>query len=137
MGRLTDPMRDAALTHAVNKAFSKPGPYRTELNPDEESAFRAWVEENKGGPPSIGNFDPEDDKADYDLRGFWKGAVSGDKRAVVADNGHIPDVWKTPYHHTFSNESVYATPDAPRWKGSQLVNKKGEVVYDEAKVSER
>jgi hypothetical protein len=31
----------------------------------------------------------------------------------------------------FSNESVYATPDAPRWAGSRLFDRYGRLIADE------
>lgn len=34
-------------------------------------------------------------------------------------------------HKTFSNESKYATPDAPHWEGDRLIDKNGRVVADE------
>lgn len=69
----------------------------------------------------------DEPNADYDMRGFWK---AGGKRAA---NGHFPDTYKTPYHKSFSNESRYATKDAPHWEGDRLVDKNGRVIVDESK----
>jgi hypothetical protein len=102
--------------------------YRTNLSPPEERGFQSWVKENRV---------PYQDSptADYDMRGFYKAKQSGDPIAAQAPNGHYPDKWKTPYHKTFSNESMYATPDAPHWEGSRLVGKDGRVVADESEDS--
>ena len=75
------------------------------------------------------------------MRGFWKAAQQGNpiaQTAVSPFDGrvHFPDVWKTPYHQSFSNESMYATPNAPHWVGDDengyaLVDKLGSIVRDE------
>lgn len=107
---------------------AKPGPYRTPLTMREEMEFQMWLRQNsipyQDGP-----------QADYDMRGYWKAMKSGDPRARTAINAadkqiHFPDVWKTPYHKSFSNESMYATQNAPRWTGDDqsgwsLVDKLG------------
>ncbi len=116
-----------------NKGYAKPGPYQTDLNPGEEQKFRNWLKANPGLPP----FDPTDQSSDYDMRGFYKALKKGDPRAKGGIDPydkklHLPDVWKTPYHRTFSRESVYATDDAPHWEGDRyLVNKDGKVVWDD------
>ena len=75
----------------------------------------------------------ESPTSDYDMRGFFKAWMQGDPRATWQGPGsHFPDVWKTPFHQTFSNESMYATPDAPRWVGNRLVTKEGSLIRDES-----
>ena len=80
------------------------------------------------------------------MRGFWKAMQAGDPRAVQAQQTeavgqglHFPDAWKTPYHESFSAQSVYATPDAPQWydlagkpsaDGPLLKDKGGVVLFD-------
>lgn len=86
-------------------------------------------------------FDPSP-KADYDMRGFWLAKKMGDPSAQTAVNAadnqmHFPDTWKTPYHRTFSNESKYAQPGAPRWVGDRLVGENGTVLADETPGAER
>ena len=44
---------------------------------------------------------------------------------------HGSDRWKTPYNGSFSNESIYATADAPRWVGDRLKTADGRLVADE------
>ena len=111
-----------------NQAWAKPGPYITKLSPDDERQFQQWVIDNKIP------FDPSDE-ADYDMRGYWQEQQgTGDQRQVNPNDGqpHFPDTYKTPYHESFSNESRYATPSAPRWNNlDQLVLPNGTVVFDE------
>lgn len=116
-----------------NSAYALPPKsdgYQTKLAPGEEREFLDWVKQNKVP------FDPSPE-ADYDMRGFWKGAKSGDPRASTSPNPndnqmHYDDYWKTPYHESFSNESQWATPDAPEWNDlDQLIDKNGNVVFDE------
>lgn len=90
--------------------------YDTKLTAAEESQFQAWKAKNA----------PNDSGADYDLRGAFKAGVT-----PAASNGHWPDTFKKPNHPTFSNQSNYATPDAPHWEGQKLVDKSGKVVADE------
>lgn len=104
--------------------------YLTKLPADEEKAFQQWVKDNNVP------FDPSP-TADYDMRGFYKAMKAGDPRAstgINANDGklHFGDYWKTPYHHSFSSESQWATDGAPRWnEKDQLVTPDGKVVFDE------
>jgi len=104
--------------------------YSTLLGPAEEWQFNEWVRRNNIP------FDSSS-KSDYDMRGFWKAAQRKDPRAHSALNSadgfiHYPDTWKTPFHKTFSNESIYASPNAPRWVGDKLINSNGRVIADES-----
>lgn len=103
--------------------------FNTELAPDEEKRFQAWVSFNKV---------PWKDSpiADYDMRGFWKGLQTGDSDAKTGVSPfdqrlHFPDKWKTPFHDTFSNESIYAGPGAPKWVGDRLIDRNGRILADE------
>jgi hypothetical protein len=103
--------------------------YQTNLSLDDEQRFQAWVKA-KNVPWR------DEPAADYDMRGFWKALTSGDPRARQAQSQfdgrmHFPDTWKTPYHKTLSNESMYAAPGAPHWVGDRLVDKNGRIVADE------
>jgi hypothetical protein len=113
----------------INLQYARPGPYITQLSEAPEQAFQQWVKKNNVP------FDSST-KADYDMRGFWVALMSGDPRATTAtsqDDGqiHYPDTWKTPYHKTFSNESIYATHAAPKWVGYKLIDYYGRVIADE------
>jgi len=104
-----------------------PGPYVTQLPPPKEAAFEQWVKTNKipfdlSAPTST---------QDYDMRGFWQSMTNGDPLAKRGANLHFPDTYKTPYHRSFSNESQYALPIAPHWQGNKLIDKNGQVVFDE------
>lgn len=108
---------------------AKNGPYKTGLTMPEEMEFQGWVKKNRV---------PFDDSptSDYDMRGYWKAQKSGSpaaQTAVSAFDGqqHFPDTWKTPYHKSFSKESIYATPNAPGWQGDQLKDKIGTTLVDE------
>lgn len=115
-----------------NKGFAKPGPYITKLAPKGEAEFQAWAQANhmRADPP-------DDEKSDYDMRGFWLAQTQGDPDAVAQidhnDNKmHEPDQWKTPYDLTFSRQSRYATDGAPDWNAEdQLVTPDGSIVYDD------
>ena len=113
--------------HGGKSQYAKPGPYVTTLNPQQEQQFQSWVKSTRAPWQDV-------PFADYDMRGFWLAAQRGDPLAKRAEsNHHYPDKWKTPYHKSFSNESQYATPDAPHWEGNVLKDKNGNVVVDESK----
>lgn len=121
-------------TFLRNSQWVQPGnhTYNTPLSAANETAFRSWLSDNNVpfNPNATG---PQD----YDMRGFWQALQSGDPKAVSAvdpnDNQlHYPDYWKTPYHQTFSNESQWATPNAPRWNNEdQLIDQNGNVLFDD------
>ena len=119
----------------ANQKYLKEGAsnFNTILAPEQESAFRTWVKENKVpfNPDTVG-------PTDYDMRGFWSALQRGDARATTGINPndkklHFSDYWKTPYHKSFSNESQWANPaKAPKWnEKDQLVLPDGTVVFDE------
>lgn len=113
---------------------AKPGPYITQLSPGDESQFQQWAADPNNNSKEYITPNP---KADYDARGFWKAMNSGDqnaRRAMSDADGkmHAPDTWKTPYHRSFSNESKYALPNAPKWNSrDQLIDGNGKVVWDD------
>jgi hypothetical protein len=118
---------------ARNRPYVRPGAtqFTTQLPPQAEQAFRQWVQQNRVP------FNPAVPTSDYDMRGFWSALQAGDPRARSAIDPndsrlHYPDYWKTPYHQTFSAESQWATPDAPRWNDKdQLVDKAGNIIFDD------
>ena len=63
--------------------------------------------------------------------------LDGDPQATFnKETKHFTDKWKTPFHKSFSKESIYADPEkAPEWqqegKNSYLVSPAGEVLYRE------
>jgi hypothetical protein len=113
----------------VNRKHMRP--WNTPLSQLDEFAFRDWLKRNNVP------FDPETTVSDYDMRGFWQALQAGDTRARSAVDRndrmvHYPDYWKTPYHETFSAESQWALPTAPRWNAQdQLIASPGRVLFDD------
>ncbi len=81
-------------------------------------------------------------RADYDYRGYWQAYKNNDPITKQAMNPndqslHYVDKWKTPYHESFSNESMYANPlTAPRWQGipesyKTVDPRTGQPIFDE------
>lgn len=110
----------ASISTNFLSGTAKPGPYVTKLPILEELSFMKWAKDNRV---------PLTD--DYDMRGYWKALSANDPRALQAGNGHYPDIWKTPLHKSFSNESIYATKNAPHWYGDTLRDKLGSLLVDE------
>jgi len=115
-----------------NMAYANPD-WQTQLaklSPEQEAEFLKWVQLNNVP------FDPAQQNADYDMRGFYQALMSGDPNAQSAINPitqslHYPDYWKTPYHESFSSESQWATEGAPSWKEDKLVSPSGEVIFQD------
>jgi hypothetical protein len=112
-----------ATATAPTSQYAKPGSYTTQLSPSDELQFRNWVKSNN--IPWV-----DEPQSDYDMRGFYKDMVGGGAKRSTT-NLHFPDTYKTPYHKSFSNESKYATADAPHWEENNLVDKTGKVVFSE------
>lgn len=70
--------------------------YDTPLTPEEQQAYSAWAQ--------AGGRDPEKEKYDYDLQGYFKSGGS-------LGEGHLPDTYKKPNHPTFSQDSQYHGKD--------------------------
>lgn len=108
-----------------------PANYNTPLSTADEHGFRNWLGANRVP------FNPDAKSTDYDMRGFYQALIGNNPTAQTAINSndnrlHFPDAFKTPLHQSFSNESRYATPNAPQWiSDSQLGYPNGRVVYDE------
>jgi cell wall-associated NlpC family hydrolase len=110
--------------YSHNKSLAKPGPYQTQLAPEEERQFRHWVAAHSVP------FNPEAKHTDYDMRGFWK-ATSG---KGWKKGEHFPDTFKTPLDTTFSAQSRYANKRNHQvWRGNKLVDSRtGKVIFDES-----
>ncbi len=113
-------------------------PYRTPLTPEQEAEFQRYVQiaGRRDVSPQDKQAEANFPDSDYDVRGAWLAAKKGLDAGGNWDQGQDPltapsgdgtihgsDVFKTPYHNTFSNESKYAAPrqSAPAWsQNSQL-----------------
>ena len=132
-----DPGGNWQANYVQNLPYVKHGyqDYNTQLTPQQEQQFEQWVGQNKVP------FDPSTGVSDYDMRGFWLAMndPNNPNHATAASaidpndkQIHYPDFWKTPLHQTFSNESQWATSNAPQWNDKdQLVDQNGNVVYDD------
>lgn len=118
---------------------ARPGPWITPLNPQQEQEFRAWLKAPGSEADPRRYFNPDDLKADYDMRGFWLALQRGDPEARTGIDPndqrlHMTDRFKTPYHKTFSADSMYSLPGAPRWLGDRLIDSQsGRVLFDDRK----
>lgn len=132
---MPDPQNDPNSSDPIlsrNQAWAIPGSYTTALSPSQESDFQSWAKAN----PDLTKEELSSPTPDYDVRGRWLAEQQGDPDAKLVRSDfdgklHANDKWKTPYHRTFSAESIYATKDAPTWQGNKLVDKNGNVVADE------
>lgn len=73
--------------------------YNTVLNPVEQVVFDDWAARNNRAG----------DKYDYDIQGAFRDLMSG--QMTESQNKHLGDKYKKPNHPTFSNQSIYSTPE--------------------------
>jgi hypothetical protein len=95
----------------INKAYNN----AEALN---DKGFQNWYEKNtlegKNGSPYT-------DSQNYDYYSFYKNKGEGNIKE------HFPDTYKRPSHPTFSNESIYSTPENPggSWEGEKYTPDNG------------
>jgi N12 class adenine-specific DNA methylase len=118
-------MLPAAKPTGVIRNIARPGPHVTLLPQNEELEFRKWVATNRVP------FDPGP-QSDYDMRGYWKALRARDQRVAGSDPLNPPAEFQTPYHPEFSNKSIFAGADAPKWMQDKLVDSFGRVIKDKA-----
>lgn len=95
--------------------------YDTQLSPDEEFAYRAWMLSIGHTPQAGFAVDDNFTGQNYDYRGYFKkyGPVK------LGEQDHLTDEFKLPTHPSFSNESIYGQPGMPgaplagSWQGEQ------------------
>jgi hypothetical protein len=83
-----------------------------------DKGFQEWYKNNTW---EAREGKPYSDKLFYDFYSFYK---SGDyKNPEFSMYKHFPDTYKRPTHPTFSNESIYSTPENPggSWKGEVFI----------------
>lgn len=124
----TSPMALRLLTNIKrNSQWAKPDWVQslTKLSPEKEMQYRQWIKQS--GVPET---------KDYDMRGWYDAYTDPNHpdhgkttMSMNASDGlpHYDDHWKTPYHHSFSNESKYATHDAPSWNHAEVASGKTNV----------
>jgi N12 class adenine-specific DNA methylase len=118
-------MLPAAKPTGVIRNIARPGPHVTLLPQNEELEFRKWVATNRVP------FDPGP-QSDYDMRGYWKALRARDQRVAGSDPLNPPAKFQTPYHPEFSNKSIFAGADAPKWMQDKLVDSFGRFIKDKA-----
>lgn len=91
-------------------------PQTTQLSPDDERAFRAWMSAIGHTPQAGYNVGTDFSGKDYDYRGFFQKYG----HTALESGQHLTDEFKLPNHPTFSDESVYfnekTKPFAGFWK---------------------
>ena len=109
-------MRYGSMTDNEEQVAERPwfqtGEFDTKLDPEKEKEFRSWAV--KRGI--------DRDLEDYDLRGAWMAKAVPEPRPD-GKKPHGTDLYKKPWHPTFSSESIYAAkvPGAGRWEQGRFV----------------
>ena len=99
--------------------FKNGGPIlHSNENAQNDELFQKWYRKNTlEGQDNI----PYSDRLTYDYYSFYKNTGGRPAKGNPAD--HFPDTYKKPNHPTFSNESLYSTPEKPggKWDGEQYI----------------
>lgn len=87
--------------------------------------FQNWYDANTAEAKEGRKFN--DPKSVYDFYSYWKNTP---KAKLSNPDAHFPDTYKYPNHPTFSNESIYSTPENPggSWSGENY-NPNGKFVH--------
>jgi hypothetical protein len=97
-------------------------PYQTNLPAADTFGFANWAERNRV-PVDLSP------QSDYDMTGYYRDMLANQSAqpsiSALDNRPHFTDKFKTPYHQTFSKESIYAGDDAPHWEGNALRNDAG------------
>lgn len=118
-----------ASTPNANIYGQQGGTVKKAYNPNLENSrdFQEWYRKNTvEGRNNI----PYSNQLDYDYLSFYM-----NKEYQNYTGGHFPDTYKRPIHETFSNESIYSTPENPGgyWKG-ETYYKNGKFTYQSGGV---
>lgn len=95
--------------------------YNNDLAKDDVKFIKWYNKNTLEGKNNI----PYTESLDYDYYSYFK---NNEKNGSVKK--HFPDTYKRPNHQTFSNESIYSTPENPggKWEGNKY-NPNGEFLY--------
>lgn len=115
-----------------NRGFAVPPPhaggYTTPLNDLQLGMFLRWPQRERV-PYDPWAYQPVQD---YDMPGEYLRMLRGGVQRNPF-GGRFTDLGKTPYHESFSGESLYALPGpiTPRWQGDALIGPDGSVFFKE------
>jgi len=117
-------LEDKNAMVAMGTGLAKGGTVKKAYNNDlasDDAEFQKWYE---GNTLEGQNNKPYNDKQTYDYYSFYKNGEH--KNPEYGIDNHFPDTYKRPSHPTFSNESIYSTPEKPggSWNGEKY-NPKG------------
>lgn len=133
-GAVSDPingekwLENYNYTKSLNHKFDDGGQVKKAFNPTlskQDLGFQDWYIKNTlEGQNNI----PYDDKLTYDYYSFYRNNENQNPNYNISN--HFPDTYKRPSHPTFSNESIYSTPEKPggQWNG-ETFNSKGKFQY--------
>jgi len=91
--------------------------YDTELTPEELIGYNTFAQKYAKSK----NFKIENLTRDYDLQGYYKKHKGVDLPEIITPELHLNDEFKKPNHITFSNGSIYSTPEhtGGQWKNEK------------------
>ncbi len=105
--------------------FQMGGELKKVYNPElgiKDKEFLDWYNKNTLEGKNNISYKQQYNNGDYDFYSYYK---NGDYKNY--QGGHFPDTYKKPNHQTFSNESVYSTPENPGgyWENNEIYHKDG------------
>jgi hypothetical protein len=132
---LKHPDQAQLLAQAIKAGQPTPA-YDTQLTPEKEAVYQAWLQQNGMTADNGWAMTPQGAGTDYNMRGFF------DKYGAVdhKTGQHFTDEFKLPNHESFSDQSNYAVGPAGAHAGSwddadQYVRPKGDPAAMPASMS--
>lgn len=98
---------------AVQNGVTDLSQIRDTYNTYSEGGYLDWIDKVKAWKPGIDK-DIDSDNPSYDYKGFYMEDPQRAWNMIKGDpESHFVDTYKRPNHPTFSDESIYSTPDTP------------------------
>lgn len=115
---------------AVQNGITDLSQIRSTYNSYADGGYLDWLSKVKEWKPGIEN-DIDSDNPSYDYKGFYMEDPQRAWDMIKGDpKSHFVDTYKRPNHPTFSDESIYSTPDTPGGHWYENYGGSGRWVYE-------
>lgn len=114
----------------VSSGLTKLDDIHKVYNTYAEGGYLDWIDKVKQWKPGIDK-DIDSEEPTYDYEGFFMEDPERAWKMIKGDpNTHFIDKYKRPNHPTFSDESIYSTPETPGGHWHENYGGSGRWVYE-------
>lgn len=122
--------RAAYIRAGVNSGLTNLNDIRRAYHTYAKGGYLDWIDKVKEWRPGISE-DIDAEEPTYDYEGFFMEDPDRAWRMLNGDpEAHFIDKYKRPNHPTFSDESIYSTPDTPGGHWHENYGNSGRWVYE-------